>query len=281
MAKGTIKKYLEAIRCCAVRKTRRTQEASDDSWHVRVVEHSSQPRTKKSGYGLKRVPTPFPRGKTSGKPAPTPVKKGRHEAGHIKIVEPLPEKEGKSSYGMRSSPFPVRDSYPEPKVAPTGVAAAEERGDRGALYTRLNKRSSAGNIQGTLVHLKAEVELAMAVGPGPIYQSPAPKDQGHISFVSLPERPKGNGQSTSGLTRKPTPIPSRQADLLDNASATDESRLAWHNRKVETQAYVLPDPDYEPGVPSHVGLIHPAVPVLAAGCGLWRVPTPMPGVGGI
>lgn len=281
MAKGTIRKYLEAIKCRVVRKTRRTQDASDDSWHVRVVEHSSQPRTKKSGCGLKRVPTPFPRAKTGGKPAAMSANEGRHETGHIKIVEPLPEKERKSSYGMRPSPFPVRDSYPGSKVAPTGVAAAGKRAERGALYTRLEKRSPAGKIQGTLVYLRAKVELVMAVGAGPTYRSPTPKDQGHISFLSLPQRPTGNRQSTGGLTRKPTPIPSRKADLLDDASATDKRRLAWHNRTVDTQAYALSDPDYEPGVPRHVGLVHPAVPVLAAGCSLWRVPTPMPGVGGI
>lgn len=138
---------------------------------------------------------------------------------------------------------------------------------------------------------------------------------------SLPKKPRCEGQSgCGGLKRKPTPIPSRRdlglpdiTKTIASACFTDKHRYAWHvdalRKRVDSQlqptnnnqrlrlpgpepsplsqAYVLPESevDYEADIPSHIGYIWP----LSAGdlrshdigSGLRRVPTPIPGVGGI
>lgn len=102
------------------------------------------------------------------------------------------------------------------------------------------------------------------------------KQSSHIKFAE--PRPDQKKKSC-GLKRTPTPFPQRHTSTStyhhNHHQQTDPTKT------IVTQAYILPDPDFEPDIPKNIGFIHPSSPVLADGCGLRRVPTPIPGVGGI
>ena len=99
----------------------------------------------------------------------------------------------------------------------------------------------------------------------------------HSSHIKFAEPRPDQKKKSRGLKRTPTPFPQRRT----STSTYHHHQQTDPTKTIVTQAYILPDPDYEPDIPQNIGFIHPSSPVLADGCGLRRVPTPIPGVGGI
>lgn len=112
------------------------------------------------------------------------------------------------------------------------------------------------------------------------YKQHSTKQTSKHSFrIKFAETRPDQKQKSCGLKRTPTPFPQRHTST--STYQQTESSPTNPTKTIITQAYIVPEPDYEPDIPQNIGLVHQSSPVLADGCGLRRVPTPIPGVGGI